>query len=208
MSFYAGSAATYPSTITVLDDGDTADAAGIGAASFEALADRTAQWTAPRWIPLGSVPFTSDFGHFALSTPAVGGFMAVATATAAGDYFYCTLPGLVNGATIESIDVAFIPTSTARGAWPIGAYPDLQLGRSAIGPSGGTPAGPAGTGISGTYVPVSQADYQNGKFKILTASGSHVVDVLSYSYQLLLRDEHGGSAIPGNAYIAYRVNYA
>lgn len=39
-TLYAG-ANTFPATIAVLDDGDAADAAGIGAASFEGLADRT-----------------------------------------------------------------------------------------------------------------------------------------------------------------------
>jgi hypothetical protein len=37
---YAG-ADTFPATIDVLDDGDAASASGIGAAAFEALADRT-----------------------------------------------------------------------------------------------------------------------------------------------------------------------
>lgn len=199
--YVAGTAWVPTSGIDLVDDGDPAAVAGL-VATDEAALDRTEQFTRPKLVALGSVPYVSNAARFATDF----NYMSVTTVTAAGDEYRCTLP-LVQGATIASIDVVFVPKTTARGGWPLGTAPVISLVRSAIGPSGGVPAAPASVATA-TYVPVSQADYQNGNFKVMTVSPAHVVDAEAYVYQLSVVDEAGANAIPGGTYCAYRVNYA
>jgi hypothetical protein len=60
-TLYAG-ADTYPTDIAVLDDGDDASAAGIGAAAFEGLADRTTYLKARLTKFVSGYGFWSDDG--------------------------------------------------------------------------------------------------------------------------------------------------
>lgn len=188
--------------INVLDDGDAASAAGIGAATFEALADRIAQLTHPKWVPCGARSFKSVAGRFSLDID----YLGLVTATAAGDTVTLVLPDLVHGATIDSIDVIFTPKTTARAGWPLGAAPIVGLTRWAI-PSGGFVSNTLLDSV--TYTPVSQADYQDGKFKVISmTSVGAVVDNAQYLYALTITDEAGAFAIPGALFAAYRVTYA
>jgi len=188
--------------IHVLDDGDTPSAAGIGAATFEALADRVAQLSHPRLIPCGSRPFKDTAGRFQVDVD----YLALKTATASGDTATLILHDLVHGAEIDSIDVWFIPKTTARGGWPLGSAPIIALTRW-IPTVGGTVTNTLVDDAA--YVPVSQADYQNGTVKqvSMTAVGE-TVDNAQYLYALTLADEAGANSIPGIFFVAYRVNYA
>mgnify|MGYP006921298975 CR=1 FL=1 len=190
------------STINVLDDGDPADAGGIGAATFEALADRIAQLTNPKWVPCGAKSFKAAAGRFSLDID----YLGLVTATAAGDVCTIMLDDLVHGATIATIDVTFIPKTTARAGWPLGSAPVVSLTRWAI-PSGGFSSNTLVDSV--TYTPVSQADYQDGKFKVISmTSVGAVVDNVQYLYALTITDESGANAIPGALYAAYRVFYS
>lgn len=188
--------------INVLDDGDAATASGIGAATFEALADRVTQLTHPGWKPLGSRPFKSTAGRFSID----GDYMGLVTATASGDDVKVMLPDLVHGAELDQIDVIFIPKTTARGGWPLGSAPVISLVRWEI-PSGGFASNT--TLDTATYVPVSQVDYQDGEFKVvsMTAIGE-TVDTAQYLYALGITDEAGANSIPGALYAAFRTVYA
>lgn len=197
---YTGARAWVP-TVTVLDDGDDADAAGIGAAAFEGLADQASCIVSDDFVPLGSIPFASSASRFAIDF----NYLNVVTATAAGDEYRAAIK-LVNGATVASIDVFFVPKTTARAGWPLGSAPVVSLLRHAI-TAGGTMGVPS-TVATATYVPVSQVDYQNGQNKVVTISPAHVVDADGYIYLLSIVDESGANAIPGGAYLAYRVFYS
>lgn len=187
--------------INVLDDGDPATASGIGAATFEALADRVEQLAHPKWVPCGAKSFKSVAGRFNLNTD----YLGLETATAAGDTVTIMLDDLLDGAEISTIDVIFTPKTTARGGWPLGSAPNITLTRWAI-PSGGVSSNVLVD--TATYTPVSQADYQNGNFKVISMSGvAAVVDTLSYLYALTITDESGANAIPGALFAAYRVFY-
>jgi len=205
-STYAG-ADTYLESPLLPDDGDTPSAAGIGRPAFETAMDRTtwlrAQMKRPKLVALGAVPYMTNASRYAT----VFNYQSVTTATAAGDEYRATLVGLVHGAIIASIDVIFTPKTTARGGWPLGSAPVISLVRVAVGPSGGTPGAPSVVATA-TYAPVSQADYQDGKFKVMTVSPTHTVDAEAYVYQLSVVDESGANAIPGGTYFAYRVNYS
>lgn len=198
-SVYSGARA-WVASVTVLDDGDNAEAASI-APGIEAVADQASCLVSDDFVPLGSIPFASSASRFALDF----NYLNVVTATAAGDEYRAAIK-LVNGATVASIDVFFIPKTTARGGWPLGSAPVVSLLRHAI-TAGGTMGAPS-TVATATYVPVSQLDYQNGQNKVMTVSPAHVVDADGYIYMLSVTDEAGANAIPGGAYLAYRVNYS
>lgn len=188
--------------INVLDDGDAASASGIGAATFEALADRVEQLAHPKWVPCGAKSFKSVAGRFSLDID----YLGLVTATAAGDTVTIMLENLVHGAEISTIDVLFVPDTTARGGWPLGSAPVITLTRWAI-PTGGVSSNVLVD--TATYTPVSQADYQNGNFKVISmGSIGEVVDTLQYLYALTITDESGANAIPGALYAAYRVFYS
>ena len=188
--------------INVLDDGDAASASGIGAATFEALADRVEQLANPKWTPCGAGSFKAAAARFNLDID----YLGLVTATAAGDTVTIMLSHLVHGATISTIDVAFIPKTTARAGWPLGSAPVVALTRWAI-PSGGFTSNTLIDSV--TYTPVSQADYQDGKVKIISmTSVAAVVDNVQYLYALTITDESGANAIPGALFAAYRVFYS
>jgi hypothetical protein len=203
-STYSGSD-NYVASITIPDDGDPAVAASVNT-PFESLADNAfwSRWQMlrPKLVALGSHPFTSTSARFGINY----NFMSLDTSIAAGDDVRVTLVGLPMNDTIASIDVFFVPKTTARVGWPLGTAPKVALARYAIA-AGGTPAVPTSLG-SATYVPVSQADYQDGNFKVMTVSPAHTVNSEDYVYQLHVTDEAGANAIPGGAYVAYRVNYS
>lgn len=196
--YVAGTAWVPTSGIDLVDDGDPAAVAGL-VATDEAALDRTEQFTRPKLVALGSVPYVSNAGHFATDY----NFMGVVTSTTVGDQYKCTLP-LVQGATITSIDVIFLPKDThaANPATP----PAISLIRWSVAPD----AVPGSIDIVDTasYAPATWPDYINGEAKRIEMTMTHVVDVEGYVYQLAVTDESGGSSIVGNAYIAYRVNYA
>lgn len=198
-SVYTGARA-WVATATVPDDGDAANAASVVPA-IEAVADQASCIVSDDLVPLGSIPFASAGGFFSLDF----NYLNVVTATTVGDEYRAAIK-LVNGATVSSIDVFFVPKTTARGGWPLGSAPKVTLSRHAI-TAGGT-MGALSVVSTATYVPVSQADYQNGQVKVMTVSPAHVVDADGYIYLLSVTDEAGANAIVGGAYLAYRVNYA
>lgn len=201
-SVYNGSRSWGTSDVTILDDADNAEAASIAPAE-EKIADHASCMVSPDFVTLGSIGYVSAGGFFSTDL----NYLNVVTATTAGDEYRAQIK-LVNGATISSIDLFFVPKTTARGGWPVGTFPVMTLARHAL-VAGGT-MGALSTVATATYVPVSQADYQNGQNKVLTVTpgGGHTVDADGYLYFLVVTDEAGGNAIPGGAYIAYRVNYA
>lgn len=196
---YTGARA-WVATADVLDDGDPATAASI-APGIEAVADQASCLVSDDLVPLGSIPFASAANRFALDF----NYMNVYTATSAGDEYRAAIK-LVNGATVSSIDVFFAPETTPRAGWPLGTAPIVSLLRHAV-TAGGT-MGAVSTVATATYVPVSQANYENVTNKVMTVSPAHVVDADGHIYFLSVTDEAGANAIPGGAYIAYRVNYA
>lgn len=198
-SVYTGARA-WVATATVPDDGDAAAAASVSS-PLEAVADQVSCLVSDDLIALGSIPFSSAAGRFSLDF----NYLNVVTATAAGDEYRAQIR-LVNGATVASIDVFFVPKTTARGGWPLGTAPIVSLLRHAV-VAGGT-MGAVSTVATATYVPVSQADYQNGQNKVMTVSPAHIVDADGYLYFLSVTDEAGANAIVGGAYLAYRVNYS
>ena len=198
-SVYTGARA-WVATATVPDDGDAANAASVVPA-IEAVADQASCMVSDDLVPLGSIPFASLGGLFSLDF----NFLNVVTATTAGDEYRAAIK-LVNGATVSSIDVFFVPKTTARAGWPLGTAPKVTLSRHAI-TAGGTMGAPSVVSTA-TYVPVSQANYQDGTVKVMTVSPTHPVDADGYIYLLSVTDEAGANAIPGGAYLAYRVNYA
>lgn len=188
--------------INVPDDGVPASAGNLGVATFEALADRVAQLTNPKWVPCGARSFKSAAGRFSLDID----YLGLVTAAGAGDSCTIILPDLVKGATIDTIDVIFTPKTTARAGWPLGSAPVVSLTRWAI-PAGGFSSNTLIKSV--TYTPVSQADYQDGKFKVISMTSiAHVVDNVQYLYALTITDESGANAIPGALYAAYRVFYS
>lgn len=198
-TLYAPTAGWTP--INVVDDGDPPSAAGIGAATYEALADRVEQLAHPKWVPCGAKSFKSVAGRFNLDVD----YLGLVTATAAGDTVTIMLENLVHGAELSTIDVLFTPKTTARGGWPLGSAPNITLTRWAI-PTGGVSSNVLVD--TETYTPVSQANYQDGNFKIISmGSIGEVVDTLQYLYALTITDEAGANAIPGALYAAYRVFY-
>ena len=196
---YTGARA-WVATADVLDDGDPAEAGSI-APALEALADQASCLVSDDLIALGSIPFSSAAARFSLDF----NYLNVVTATAAGDEYRAQIR-LVNGATVASIDVFFVPKTTVRGGWPLGTAPIVALLRHAV-VAGGT-MGAVSTVATATYVPVSQDDYQNGQNKVMTVSPAHLVDADGYLYFLSVTDEAGANAIVGGAYLAYRVNYS
>lgn len=210
-SSYAGNPNNFPANITVLDDGDNADANGIGAPAFEGLADRTmwnrrAALRGARFHSLGAMPFVSNAGNFSVGAGDYN-YMGVHTSTTEGDSAKWSLQDvLADGETLASIDVIFIPTSSGRtpGTLP-GTAPTISLVRWSM--VVGDPPSIIDVVATEVYSPVSAADYVAVEFKQVTLSTSHVVDG-SYVYQLVIADEDGSDAVPGNTYFAFRVSYA
>lgn len=187
------------SGITVIDDGDPATVAGL-VATDEAALDRTEQFTRPKLVALGAVPYVTSSGNFSTDF----NFMSVTTATAVGDDYKCSLLGLVQGATISTIDVIFLPAAghAANPANP----PSVALIRWSVAPD--DVPGAIDIIATGTYATLGWPDYINGEAKRMTVSPAHVVDCEGYVYQLVVTDESGANAIVGNSYIAFRINYA
>lgn len=195
MSSVYTAAKSWVDTITVLDDGDAANAASI-APALEALADQASCLVAPKVVALGSLTYvdttawTVDFN-----------VMAVGTSTL-GDEFKAAIE-VVNGATIGSIEVLFVPDGT-HAALPANK-PSITLSRHAL-TTGVAPANVVSVVSTATYAPVSLADYNNGQLKAITISPSHTVDAYGYTYYLSIVEESGANAKVG-AYYAYRINY-
>ena len=188
--------------INVLDDADAPSAAGIGAATFEALADRVAQFAHAKLIACGSRPFKAAAGRFSVD----GDYCGLVTAVASGDYAVLPLHDLVHGAEIDGIDLYFIPKTTARAGWPLGTLPIITLTKWGVSVG----AAPSNTLVdTATYVAVSQADYQNGNVKKLSINTiGETVDNDSYVYTLTINDEAGANSIPGAVFVAFAVRYA
>lgn len=189
------------SGISIADDSDPASTAVL-ASTDEAALDRTEQFTMTKLIPLGSLPFTTGASHFALE----GTRQSLVTSTAAGDQAVFVLPGhlLVHGATLTQIDLLFVPT-TGRAGLPFDA-PKLAIARYALA-AGAAPG-------SSTVIADDQAatgtlpTYENGQVKQLGVAVSHVIDAKAYVYQVVVDDESGANAVPGNRYFAIRLTYA
>lgn len=206
-SDYAGNGDNYPGKIKLPDDGDPRTAASVST-PLEDLADRTAwlrtQMTRSRLIALGELPFASIDGHFALEY----NYMSLTSHTAVGDQAKVPMNRvLVHGAVVESVDLLFVP-KTGHSDLPA-TPPQVILGRWPLAPNEG-PSLPESI-ATGTYVPVSLADYENGEIKMVTATvggGGHTVNVEDYLYQVFVSDEDGANAKPGGTFIAIRINYA
>ncbi len=199
-STYAGSD-TFPTPITIPDDGDAAAMTVLGAA-VEGLADRTvflrSQMKRPVLIQCGSIPFVTFTGTF---TPDQND-QSVVTSVAIGGEYRARI-AVLDGETISSIDVFFVPDAGPRGG-ALGTAPKVRLLRLAIS-AGGTPAAPSVVATA-TYVP--DGTYEDSKYKVMTVSPAHAVDAEGYAYYLSIVDEDGANAIVGNAYVAFRVNYS
>lgn len=183
-------------TITTPDDGDPADAASIVPA-LEALADQASCVVASKVIALGSLPYVDTTGWTVDFN-----VMAVGTSTL-GDEFKASLD-VVHGATISTVEVLFVPDGT-HAALPANK-PSITLSRHAL-TTGVAPANVVSVVTTGTYVPVSLADYNNGQLKAITISPAHTVDAYGYAYYLSIVEESGANAKVG-AYYAVRINYA
>lgn len=199
MSAYIPGTAWVPTSgISIASDAVPATVAALSATD-EAALDRTEQFTRPKLVALGSVPYVTNAGRFATDF----NIMSVTTSVAVGDEYRCAL-SLVQGATISSIDVIFLPKDT-HGGNPANA-PTISLARWSIAPD----AVPGSVEVvdTATYVPAAWPDYINSETKRVEMTMTHVVDAEGYVYLLSVVDESGANAIVGNAYIAYRVNYA
>lgn len=197
--YVAGTAWVPTSGIDMIDDGDPATVAGL-VATDEAALDRTEQFTRPKLVPLGAYSFVSGVGDFQLSFDRMGLYTTPGT----GDICRVPMIGLVQGATITSIDVIFLPEVTHAGN--PGTPPAVALVRWSVAPD----AVPGAVDVvdTATYAPAVFPDYINGETKRIEMAMSHVVDVEGYVYQIQITDESGANALPGNEYIAYRVNYS
>lgn len=206
-TLYAG-ADSFPANITIPADNDPAAAAAWNAA-LEGNRDalvwlRKRLGTRPYLYVLGSLPFVKTGGAGSVSIDT--NYMNLVTAGSAGTSFRVVLPRLIEGLTVTGIDILIIPKTTARAGWPLGSAPQASLlsGNFAAGVTPGAPS----TLASGTYTPVSQADYQNGQIKKWSLLTGFTVDGEDNVYLLDITDESGANAIPGSSFLSIAINYA
>jgi hypothetical protein len=199
--YVPGTAWVPTSGISIANDASGASTADLSATD-EAALDRTEQFTMPKLIVLGTLPFVSSAGHFAVETT----YMSLVTSTTPGDQAILTIPGcyLVHGATISTVELLFV-AATGHAGLPF-SPPKLTFARYAIA-VGAALASPTVIGDD-PYGVSTLADYNNGNVKrIQFSAASHVVDAQAYTYQIVIDDESGANALVGARYIAFRVNY-
>jgi hypothetical protein len=116
-------------------------------------------------------------------------------------------PAIWNGGTISALKLIFTPAgSTGRG----GLLPGSNIAATLkyYTPNFGGTALLGTLGSTGTYSPVSFADYTNGLPKSLTIPcGAHLIDTSANCYVLEVTDEHGANAIAGNIFHALEITY-
>lgn len=187
------------SSISTADDATPATVASL-VATDEAALDRTQQFTMAKWFALGGLPYVSASGNFSTGF----NYLSIATSVSSGDQANIPLHNLVHGATISMIDVMFA-AATGHAGLPAVA-PSITLVRVPI-VAGSTPGVPAVI-ATGTYVPTTLVNYNNGNNKLITVFPAHVVDAEGYVYQLRVTDESGANSIPGAGFAAARITYA
>jgi hypothetical protein len=180
---YSGSD-TFVNPITIPDDGDPAAMAIMGAA-IEGLVDCSVFLLSRVFpngvnLPLAMLPFVSNPDD------------------------YITAPiSLPHGVVLQGIELVFVANASHTASVPTG--PQILLKRHAL--AVGAAPGAASTVFSDVYTYASQAIANNLQVKIGSVSGTHTVDSDGYAYFIVVVDESGPDAFPGNTYYAVRIVY-
>jgi hypothetical protein len=200
---YSGSD-TFVNPITIPDDGDPAAMAIMGAA-IEGLVDCSVFLLSRVFpngvnLPLAMLPFVSNAGDMSMVITSSG--PAIQSAGSPDDYITAPI-SLPHGVVLQGIELVFVANASHTASVPTG--PQILLKRHAL--AVGAAPGAASTVFSDVYTYASQAIANNLQVKIGSVSGTHTVDSDGYAYFIVVVDESGPDAFPGNTYYAVRIVY-